>query len=206
MDNVFLLHHVRESYDSEDVKLIGVFRSYAAAQQAQDAVKDKPGFRRFPRGFSIDEHGLDTMAWVDGFGFDDALVADPLQELARCIERDERVREVLELTDPDLLKPIGYLLALDTKPLAILAESMDDTVRVLADETLIPQGARRSTLRRGSAFSVVAGARLREGSLLVNSRGYADGLQLDFMLPRCDSIVTIQIVVAAATLEAKRVF
>lgn len=68
MDKVWLLRHVHEFDDGhEDVKLIGVFGTREEAEQALSKVADKPGFREHPEGFSIDDHQLGLMGWVEGF-------------------------------------------------------------------------------------------------------------------------------------------
>lgn len=112
---VFLLHHVRESDDTEDVKLIGVFRNRETARLAREAVRDKPGFRSFPTGFSIDECQLDRMSWTEGFGFDDdPAEPGPLQRLAACVDGEAPVTGVFELRNPDLANPVGVTLELGT--------------------------------------------------------------------------------------------
>jgi hypothetical protein len=65
---VFLLQHVHEWDDGhEDVKLIGVYSSAAAAQRGLEVVKGQPGFCQCPDGFSIDEHTLDQTSWLEGY-------------------------------------------------------------------------------------------------------------------------------------------
>jgi hypothetical protein len=65
---VFLLEHVHEWRDGhEDVKLIGVYSTVAAAQRGLDMVKSQPGFSECPGGFSINEHTLDHTSWLEGY-------------------------------------------------------------------------------------------------------------------------------------------
>ncbi len=65
---VFMLHHVHEFENGhEDVKLIGVFSTREKAESALAKVKDMPGFKELPQGFSLDEHTLDQLGWVEGY-------------------------------------------------------------------------------------------------------------------------------------------
>ena len=51
-DTVYLLWYVREWAEGEDTELlIGVYRNEAAANDAIERVKDKPGFVEYPKGF-----------------------------------------------------------------------------------------------------------------------------------------------------------
>ncbi|MBF0805051.1 MULTISPECIES: hypothetical protein [Neisseria] len=62
--SVFLLEHARpplHENDNVDVKLLDIFSSEEAAQNAISALSDKPGFRDHPDGFGINEHELDTL-------------------------------------------------------------------------------------------------------------------------------------------------
>ena len=68
MKKVFTLRHTIVREEEEDHKEIGIYSSEELAKQAQDRVKDKPGFRD-PRGFfTIDPSLLDFDYWADGFG------------------------------------------------------------------------------------------------------------------------------------------
>jgi hypothetical protein len=67
---VFLLQHTHEFDDGhEDVKLIGVYSNRANAEKAQIAVRDQPGFRDTPEGFTISECRLDPEqpSWEEGY-------------------------------------------------------------------------------------------------------------------------------------------
>jgi hypothetical protein len=69
MKRVFIVHHVRDIDGiHENVKTIGVFSSQKLAEAAVIEVKDKPGFRDSPEGFSIDEYEIDRTSWTDGYG------------------------------------------------------------------------------------------------------------------------------------------
>ncbi len=68
MKTVFLLHHTREHEDHEDIKLIGVFSTREAAEQAMYQTKNEPGFCDYPEGFEIDVYEIDQPGWLEGFG------------------------------------------------------------------------------------------------------------------------------------------
>jgi hypothetical protein len=78
MTSIFVLQHVHVIPDGdEDVKMIGVYRSEAAARMAVNRLKEQPGFRDLPaivgpddesdEGFHINEYILDTDSWADGY-------------------------------------------------------------------------------------------------------------------------------------------
>lgn len=68
MKKVYLLEHTHDEGNiNEDVKRIGIYDSYELAQEAQNRVKDQPGFIDYPDGFYIDEYIIDKDYWVDGF-------------------------------------------------------------------------------------------------------------------------------------------
>jgi len=78
MNSVFVLQHLHSpTPDSEEVKLIGVYRSREAAEGAVARLRDQQGFRSFPhiveagsesdQGFHITEQVLDRDGWVSGF-------------------------------------------------------------------------------------------------------------------------------------------
>ena len=64
MDEVFLLSHVSES---DDEKIIGVYRVHADAQAAIERLRNKPGFVTFPDGFHIDRYELNRDHWTEGY-------------------------------------------------------------------------------------------------------------------------------------------
>lgn len=68
---VFLLHHVREDDEDEDIKLIGVFSSEEKAIEVRNSIIDQPGFKDYPDGFSVDRYVLDKVSWAEGFGFEE---------------------------------------------------------------------------------------------------------------------------------------
>ena len=78
MNSVFVLQHSHSpTPDDEEVKLIGVYSSRAAAEDAVARLRDSPGFRNHPQiidegseaeeGFHIVEYELDQDHWVEGF-------------------------------------------------------------------------------------------------------------------------------------------
>lgn len=78
MSSVFVLQHSHSPVPGDDdIKLIGVYRTRAAAEAAVERLRNLPGFRNHPRivdtesggdeGFHLDEYQLDKDHWVEGF-------------------------------------------------------------------------------------------------------------------------------------------
>jgi len=68
MDSVFVLHHVHEIPGQEDdVKLIGVYASWADAQAVVSRLQVQPGFRDHREGFKVDEYEIGKDHWEEGF-------------------------------------------------------------------------------------------------------------------------------------------
>lgn len=66
--HMYILQHTQHiGDDAEDVKLIGVFSSEAAANGAIADLLIKPGFSAHPEGFHIDRYEVDRIWWSDGF-------------------------------------------------------------------------------------------------------------------------------------------
>lgn len=66
---VFVVQHVvREDEPDQDVKLVGVYSTRAAARSAIARLRRQPGFRDVPDGFHVDEYELDADHWSEGFG------------------------------------------------------------------------------------------------------------------------------------------
>ena len=65
---VYLLWHMHETpAGEEDNKLIGVYSSPEAAEQARQRKIAFPGFRQLPDGFVVDPYTVDEDAWSEGF-------------------------------------------------------------------------------------------------------------------------------------------
>jgi hypothetical protein len=68
MHHVFVVHHEHQfSEDRESVKLIGVYATRNDAEQAIERLKQQPGFRELPEGFSIDRYEVGKDHWAEGF-------------------------------------------------------------------------------------------------------------------------------------------
>jgi len=68
MKSVFLVWHMQEFPDgSESNKLVGVYESRSAAEEAIGRVGIQPGFAETPEGFLIDEYELGKDHWAEGF-------------------------------------------------------------------------------------------------------------------------------------------
>jgi hypothetical protein len=68
MNSVWLLWFEQEREVGEDTELlIGVYRTEDSAKAAIERVKDQPGFRDYPQGFTAYEHFLDKDSWEEGF-------------------------------------------------------------------------------------------------------------------------------------------
>ena len=67
MTEVFVVQHLHEIDDVEDVKMIGVYSSRASAEAAVLRLSTQPGFRENPAGFHIDPYSLDQDHWIEGF-------------------------------------------------------------------------------------------------------------------------------------------
>ena len=68
MNRVYILQHVIPRGDHEDFKIIGIYMSQKAAEQAIASLKHMPGFRDPAGKFSIGPYVLDQTYWVGGFG------------------------------------------------------------------------------------------------------------------------------------------
>jgi hypothetical protein len=74
--HVYLVSHLLEiafehphtgSFEYEDSKIVGVFRTHAAAKLAVSKLRTKPGFREAKRGFYIERYALGDIEWSEGF-------------------------------------------------------------------------------------------------------------------------------------------
>ena len=67
-DSVWLLWFEQERPEGEDTELlIGVYRTEEAAKATISRLKDQPGFRDYPQGFTAHEYKLDQDHWTQGF-------------------------------------------------------------------------------------------------------------------------------------------
>jgi len=67
--NVYLLQHLIEREDGDDVKVIGIYSTAELAQAAASKLSVEPGFKDAPQGFSIDAYEVDKTFWQEGFGW-----------------------------------------------------------------------------------------------------------------------------------------
>lgn len=68
MDKVFILEHVYEKDDIEEIKFIGVFSTIEKTEAAVEFLRYKPGFQDHPLGcFKIELSTLDFFEWKEGF-------------------------------------------------------------------------------------------------------------------------------------------
>lgn len=78
LQTVHVVQHAHELADgSEDVKLIGVYRSRREAEGAVDRLRMQPGFCDHPEGFHIDEYLLGKDHWTEGFIVRDDAAGEP---------------------------------------------------------------------------------------------------------------------------------
>ncbi|MDJ0946317.1 MAG: hypothetical protein QNJ30_22935 [Kiloniellales bacterium] len=66
-DSVFVVHHSYERDDIENVCFIGVYSSRISAESAVERLRGQPGFRDYPKCFTIEEYSLDEDHWTEGF-------------------------------------------------------------------------------------------------------------------------------------------
>ncbi|WP_143494634.1 MULTISPECIES: hypothetical protein [unclassified Pseudomonas] len=64
---VYILQHISEYGDREDVKIIGIYSTAELANEAALDISLAPGFKEFPQGFSVDPYELDRTFWKEGF-------------------------------------------------------------------------------------------------------------------------------------------
>ena len=68
MDSIFILEHVYEINDVDEIKHIGVFTTEVKAQEAIEELKDLPGFNKFSIDcFKISKCKLNHYEWKNGF-------------------------------------------------------------------------------------------------------------------------------------------
>ena len=57
---VYVLQHARPKEGCEDVKLIGVYSTEAAAERAIQRLLKQPGFSEYPNDFHLDRYEIDV--------------------------------------------------------------------------------------------------------------------------------------------------
>ncbi|OCG41473.1 hypothetical protein A9G29_07200 [Gilliamella sp. Fer2-1] len=68
MQKVYVLYHIRDiTIADENEKIIGTYSSYKLAKEAENRVKDRPGFIDYPDDFYINEYVIDKDYWANGF-------------------------------------------------------------------------------------------------------------------------------------------
>lgn len=67
LKRVFIVQHSYDLDGCEETKLIGVYTTRQAADDAIRRLAVAPGFRDHPTDFNIDEFRLDADHWSEGF-------------------------------------------------------------------------------------------------------------------------------------------
>ncbi len=67
MPSVWLLAHEYDLGGRDEVKFLGVYASRADGEAAIEQLRDQPGFRDHPDGFSLDEQKIGLVGWPEGF-------------------------------------------------------------------------------------------------------------------------------------------
>jgi hypothetical protein len=66
-ESVFLLWHVHKLNDTDEEKLIGVYRTEEDAKAAIQRLGKKPGFIDTPDGFQCSKYELNKDSWTEGY-------------------------------------------------------------------------------------------------------------------------------------------
>lgn len=68
MEHVFILEHIYEIEENEEVKFIGVFSTELNAQKVINELITKKGFKKYPQKcFVISKLKIDEFEWKEGF-------------------------------------------------------------------------------------------------------------------------------------------
>jgi hypothetical protein len=68
MDAVWLLWFEQEQQNGEKTELlIGVYRTEGDALAAKERLKNQPGFREYPDGFTTAQYEIGQDHWTEGF-------------------------------------------------------------------------------------------------------------------------------------------
>jgi hypothetical protein len=65
--DIYVLHHINELENEDDIKLIGVYSTEEKAKQAISKLSSQPGFVQSKEGFHIEKYEIDKDHWCEGF-------------------------------------------------------------------------------------------------------------------------------------------
>ena len=118
---------------------------------------------------------------------------------------DHLVR-VFERCDPDLAVRVGLILVFSSQRVMISVRSEDDSVDVLISEP--PQtwsGDSLGDISKLSPWQEAIGKQLVSFCVLLNNRGYTDGVQLEFTNSIMETSVFSQVIGAGSSLHVRHV-
>lgn len=106
MPTVFVLQHEYEWCGHDKAKMIGVYATEADAQAAITRLREQPGFRDWPDGFTIDPYELGVDHWIEGFVTVVRILVPPKEESGNYQEnaatwRPGDLYELGELDEPE---------------------------------------------------------------------------------------------------------
>lgn len=64
---VYVLQHNYSVNGCDETKLIGVYGSQQAAEEASARLREMPGFKQRASGFQLDRYVLNVDHWAEGF-------------------------------------------------------------------------------------------------------------------------------------------
>ncbi len=102
MENVYILHHVYEYDELEEVRVIGVYKTENKAKAALNILRQKNDFNEYPNGFYINEYQLNKSRWTEGFNIDDEM-PDPEMTQEQKVLVSKLTQENLNVIDSELL-------------------------------------------------------------------------------------------------------
>lgn len=65
--DLFVVHHIREIGETDEIKLVGIYSTRMRAEDAIRRLTPQPGFRDTPDAFHIDRYRVDEDYWREGF-------------------------------------------------------------------------------------------------------------------------------------------
>jgi hypothetical protein len=79
MEKIYLLNHVYEQDEIEEIKFIGAFSSFEKASAVVEELKNMPGYNKHPiECFEIMDWIIDEYTWKEGFiSWEEAMTDDP---------------------------------------------------------------------------------------------------------------------------------